>query len=52
MLYTRVISLKRGSVLNTCSHDFIRTYIEHVTSRKRKNACFMIIYMWPCCIEI
>ena len=26
-----------GSALNTRSNDFIRTYVEHVTSRKRKN---------------
>ena len=31
------ISLKRGSVLNTHSNDFIRRYIEHVTSCMRKN---------------
>ena len=36
-LYAHIISLKRGSTLNTRSNDFIRTYIERVTSRKRKN---------------
>ena len=30
-----IISLKRSSVLNTRSNDFIRRYIERVTSRKR-----------------
>ena len=35
--YAHIISLKRGSTLNTCSNDFIHTYIECVTSRKRKN---------------
>ena len=32
-----IISLKRGSALNTRSNDFIRTNIERVTSRRRKN---------------
>ena len=36
MCYTCIISPKRGSALNTCSNDFIRTYIGRVTSRKRK----------------
>ena len=36
-LYAHIISLKCGSTLNTRSNDFIRTYIERVTSRKRKN---------------
>ena len=30
-----IISRKRGSALNTRSNDFIRMYIERVTSRKR-----------------
>ena len=34
---TCVISLQRGSALNTRSNDFICTYIERVMSRKRKN---------------
>ena len=33
------ISPKHGSVFNTRSNDFIRRYIEQVTSRKRQN-CF------------
>ena len=32
-----IITLKRGSAFNTRSNDFIRGYIEHVTSRKRKS---------------
>ena len=35
--YARIISLKPGSELNTRSIDFIRTYIERVTSRKLSN---------------
>ena len=35
--YARIISPKHGSTLNTHSNDFIHTYIECVTSRKRKN---------------
>ena len=35
--YARIISLKCGSALDTCSNDFIRTYIERVMSCKRKN---------------
>ena len=38
-LHVRIISLKRGSVLNTCRNDFIHRYIECVMSHKRKN-CF------------
>ena len=37
-LCVRITSSKRSSVLNTCSNDFIRRYMEHVTSRKRKIA--------------
>ena len=37
MLNARIISPKRGSVLNTRSNDFIRRYIEHVMPRTRKN---------------
>ena len=37
MLYACIICLKRVSTLNTRSNDFICTYIEHVTSRKRRN---------------
>ena len=37
MLYAHSISLKCGRLLNTHSKDFIRMYIEHVTSHKRKN---------------
>ena len=33
--YARIIRPERGSALNTRSNDFIRTYIERVTSRKR-----------------
>ena len=36
-LYVLIISPKHGSVLNTRSNDFIHTYIEYVTSCKRKN---------------
>ena len=32
-----IVSPKRGSALNTRRNDFIRKYIERVTSRKRKN---------------
>ena len=38
-LYVCIISLKRGSALNTCSNDFIHRYTERMTSGKRKN-CF------------
>ena len=34
--YARIISLKRGIALNTCSNDFIRRYIErghHVSGK-------------------
>ena len=33
-LYPRIISPKRISATNTCSNDFLCTYIEHVTSHK------------------
>ena len=37
MLYARIISPKLSTALNTRNNDFIRPYIERVTSRKRKN---------------
>ena len=36
-LCTHIISLKCGSMLNTRSNDFIRRYIEHMTSCTRKK---------------
>ena len=35
--YAHNISLKHNSALNTCSNDFIRTYIKCVMSRKWEN---------------
>jgi len=35
--YARIISPKRGSALNTRSNDFIRRYIERVTSVRGKS---------------
>ena len=35
MCYEHIVSLKHGSVLNTCSNDFIH---KRVTTRKRKIA--------------
>jgi len=34
--YAHFIGQKCGSALNTCSSDFIRRYIEHMASLKRK----------------
>ena len=44
-LYARIINPKRGSALNTRRSDFIRTYIERVTSHKR----FVELVAMPTC---
>jgi len=40
---------KRSSPLNTHSNDFIRRYIEHVTSCKRKNRFVSRFEGWEWC---